>query len=225
MIVDLADNTRKITNSWQKYKGLQAAQKDIQDTLIDLRTYETQLTLFQNNFKRISPRLSTLQVLEIQIICKDLLNSTKESRMDFEQNKRQVQRIRNLTGRLNKAESNLNDYWSTYANDLIEPYHELLKLVFHLQEVKRQQKTIQTIKENLELHAKSTPNSDSDLAEFDQFLEDLDKSLSNLQGLSPIISDFLERVSRGTFTLIDLNDEILEWCQVDDRGKSFKVGF
>ena len=225
MIVDLANETIQVTNAWQKFNELQAVLTDIQDTHAALNSFQSQLTQFINNYNRISQRLSGSEVLDIQIFCKDLRNITKESEDDFNKNRRQVAKIRNLGKNLNNAESNLNDYWSTYANELIEPYHELLELVFQLPEIQRQQKSIQAIKEKLEFYTISIPDTDSKLTEFNNLLHELDQSLSNLQGLSPIISDFLGRVSRGSFTLADISEEILEWCQEDDRGKSFKVSF
>ncbi len=53
--------------------------------------------------------------------------------------------------------------------------------------------------------------------------ENITDTITHVDGITPVIQGFLQRTHQGTFSIADLNDEILDWCRVNERGRSFRI--
>lgn len=225
MIVQLALDTKKQLLEWQKFKRNQTALSDIKDTIERLKVLSEDLSVFEQQYHRIQLRLDEEHVVRIQKFCDELSSKTSNSYENFALKRRQVLEVNNILEKLSELRQSLQAAWHIYAQQQISPRNELYELVKHLPEVYRQRIEIENILNELNRQKAIVPNSDSELLTFDSNLERIDSRLTKLSSLTPNIQLFLEQVSRGNFTLSDLTDEILDWCQRDDRGRAFKVTF
>jgi len=226
MIVDLCSSANNTLNKWDELNKIANQIARIIETDNALKELQKELENFCEQFSVLTSRIEMETVQSIILDCSGILNDIQESKNNFEsQLFWQVTKINNQNLKLNLIQTKLEAAWTKYANEKIDPLHELLTRVFKLQEIKNQKTSIEKLTETLASQANSAPKSEEELKQFDINLKEFEKRLSNLQGLTENIQNFLKEVIAERFTVADLTDEILEWCQIEERGNSFKVIF
>jgi chromosome segregation ATPase len=225
MVVELALETKDQLLAWQEFKRNQTALSDIKDTRDSLRELSNNLELFEQQYERIKRRLDKEHVIGIQEFCDELSSNSIDSHDDFATKRRQVLEINKISDKVSELHQSLRAAWHLYAQQQLRPRNDLYELVKHLPEVYRQRAHIEKVLTDLNRQKESVPSDDKELLSFDTNLERLDSGLDRLSGLSPSIQLFLDQVRKGNFTLADLTEEILDWCQQDDRGQAFRVTF
>lgn len=225
MIVELTQQTQAKLSAWKQHSQTKEVASHVKATQTTLTKLNQQLISFDQNYRRIAERIAPEHVLAAQNTISNILNELQELHREFAKQRHQVTALGKIAESLKWLEKQVQQAWSIYADQQTRPHKELFELVQHLPEIKRQNHTINSHLRQLETHQQTWPSSDSKLADFDDHLDELSNLLANLSGLAPTIRAFLERVRDGKFTVADLDEEILAWCQQDNRGQAFKITF
>lgn len=225
MIVELAQQTQTKLNTWKQHSQAKDVAGHVKATQTTLAKLNQQLISFDQNYRRVADRIAHEYVLAAQNEISNTLSVLQELHREFAKQRHQVTSLGKIAESLKWLEKQVQQAWSVYADQQTKPHKELFELVQHLPEIKRQNHTINSHLRQLETHQQTWPSNDSELADFDDHLDELSNLLANLSGLAPTIRAFLEKVRDGKFTVADLDEEILAWCQQDNRGQAFKITF
>jgi chromosome segregation ATPase len=199
--------------------------KNIQATLDTLNKLKSTIHDFRIRYQAICSRIPPENVEYIQQQATTLVQEIETSRNNFANNRRQVPALSKTEKAIKKMMQDIEAQWKSYANDQIKPLAETLTLIRALPEIARQEEAINSLLTRLRTLAKTLPSSYAELTEFDTTHQQLERRLATLEGLSPAIHEFLQKVQHGTATLNDLSNDILDWCRQGDHASTFTISF
>lgn len=164
----------------------------------------------------------------VQDVVSGMRRLVRDIQISAEKLESQPRQVKELTQSQKKAQGLIDDlkaHWKIYAEEYTRETLELLRLVDHLPEVEAKQTTYQALTLHLRHYIGYTPLAPAQLIEFDEYVQQLNQHLSNIEGLSADIKKFLENVLKDQATLADLTDEVLQWCRQGEHARAFVIGF
>ena len=223
MIVSLLGQAQTILGSRTRFQQDRDQSKRFSETLAILRAVHSAVATFAESYNHIAPRVRDYLSQDHGSRIGAVRNKLQDSRIRFASSPYQLTALKAIQNEITSLNSDLLAAWKTYASNQVKPKLELYDLLKELPEVRRNQATFTQNLAELSRQAGAVPRNDRELAQFDSRLDKITMTLTAVQGITPVIQDFLRRSHQGAFTVADLNDEILAWCRVNDRGRSFKI--
>ncbi|HVB25456.1 MAG TPA: hypothetical protein VNG51_26200 [Ktedonobacteraceae bacterium] len=154
-----------------------------------------------------------------------LLRELRTSQQTFEQTRNQEKVLSNLSDEMQGFVKELKNSWRTYAVQRTKQPFELFNLVRYLPEVQDEQAQLMDMQNRLTAFFDRVPTTPTNLAEFDQILQELKYYLGNVSGLNESVRQFLQKTLTGQATLVDMTDEVLDWCRQGTRASAFAIRF
>lgn len=223
MIVPLLTQAQAVLGTYTQFQQDRDQSNRYSETLIALRAVHSSVAAFAESYHHVAPRIRDYLPLVYNARISAVRNKLRESRVRFASTPWQVAALKTIQNEITSLNSDLLAAWKTYATNQVKPKLELYDLLKELPEVQRNQATFTQILAELTRQAGVVPRNSRELMQFDSRLDRITTTLTEVQGITPVIQDFLRRSHLGTFTVADLNDEILSWCRVNDRGRSFNI--
>ncbi|NJN68632.1 MAG: hypothetical protein HC884_18955 [Chloroflexaceae bacterium] len=187
--------------------------KNIQATHGELDKVSGTTSKLKTRYQIICPRFFAEDIQIIQQRATSIMQEIETFCSDFEHNRRQVPTLLKIEKELQKTLKDIDARWKCYATEQIRSHTNTLNLVRALPEIARQEGEIHELLKQLRGFTENLPSSSAKRTDFDARLQQLKDRLATLQGLSPAVQEFLQRVQNGSATLGDLSDDILSWCR------------
>jgi hypothetical protein len=223
VIQPLLEDTATILLALTNYRRSKGVAQQLGDTRDKLGEVGNSIENFVTHYALVAPRLRgdlpdgfTDRIAECR---QQMLNS----KANFPASPYQVTALNRVLSDITRLDKELLALWMRYVERIVRPKVELYGLLAELDEIRRNQTTLQQRFAALQRCANSLPDSPEQVESLDRQLASVTHLLTSVEGITPVIQGFLARVHQGTFTIADLNDEILAWCRVNDRGRSFKI--
>jgi hypothetical protein len=225
MIATFADNIQSQITRRNELEQIRDNRKDIADTYQKLKEAGARLRQTVASFSLIKARLTNEQVIEATTRLQTIRDKLKASHEKFAAQYRQVKELDAMGKLIEDLDNFLVQAWASYVLMQTQPHFELLNLVMTLPEVAGQSNTITITQNRLRSASNSLPRKESHLTQFDADLQALQNSLVNLRGLNSSVTNFLHKVQKGTASVADLTDDLLDWCRENERATAFKISF
>lgn len=225
MITNLVNNVQAQIIRRNELEKRQENKKDIAESYQKLVNISQLLRETIASFQLIKPRLTDNQVTEATGQIRAIHIKLKESHEKFTTQFRQIRELMAIEKSVQDLQSFLNQAWASYVLIQTRPHFDLLDLVENLPEVSIQGGIVTPVRQRLQAHSNKLPRRETHLTQFDADLQALQNSLANLSGLDLAVTEFLRRVQKGTASVADLTDEVLAWCQENERARVFKISF
>lgn len=148
-----------------------------------------------------------------------------ESADKFESEPRQKGQLTQIDTQLQSLEREVEQAWQVYAERKAASAFDLLKLILHLPEVQTQKTYLIALQARITRSITFPPQTEADLQNYEQSLQELLAYLNSIDGLSREVSTFLLKVLNGEATVADLTDEVLHWCWQGERATAFAISF
>jgi hypothetical protein len=225
MITSLASDTQELIVRRSELEQIQDNKKDIADTHQRVLAVGARLRQTVASFSIIKPCLTSEQAIEATAQLQIIGGKLKGSHEKFPTQYRQVRELDALGRLIEELDSFLTRAWASFVLAETQSHFELLNLVGTLPEVSGQIGTIRSLRDRLQSASGRLPRNESTRAQFESDLLALQNSLANLSGLERDVTEFLRKVQKGTASMSDLTDEILDWCRENERATAFKISF
>ena len=223
MIQPFLEDTETILLALTNYRRNKGVAQQLGDTRDKLGEVGNSVDNFVTHYTLVAPRVSGDLPDGFVSRIADCRQRLLDSKASFATSPHQVKPISYMLSEINRLEQDLLSLWKCHVEQIVQPKLELYRLLAELDEIQRNQTIFQERFAALQRLAIALPDSPEQLESLDRQLASVTHLLTSVEGITPVIQDFLARVHRGSFTIADLNDEILAWCRVNDRGRSFKI--
>lgn len=227
MIQSTLEITENVLRARIEYLTNKQDAEHLRSTQEKLREVGSVIERFAKHYSLVAPCLAKAMVDAVPVDfgnrIADCRQRLLESKASFAKSPYQVTALSRVLADINKLDQELLLLWKRYVDRTIRPKRELYDLLAELEEIQKNKEFFEQSFTTLQESAEALPNSKSQLESFDSKLTRITVLLTSVDGITPVIQDFLTRVHTGTFTIADLNDEILAWCRVNDRGRSFRI--
>jgi hypothetical protein len=225
MITSLANSTQELIIRRSALEQIQDNKRDVADTHQSVTAVGARLRQAVASFGTIKPCLTSEQVIEATTRLQNLGHKLRASHEKFPTQYRQVKELDALGRMIEELDTFLARAWASFVLAETQPHFELLELVATLPEVSGQIGTVRPLRDRLQSASSRLPRNQSNRAQFESDLLALQNSLANLSGLDRDVTEFLRKVQKGTASMSDLTDEILDWCRENERATAFKISF
>jgi tRNA uridine 5-carbamoylmethylation protein Kti12 len=209
------DNLEQNKLNADNIEATYAALKDVKEVA---KTIHNLCVLYHNRLP-----IHTIKQVELPKSIKEL--QLLQAQFTNEHQPRQVYELNTVSSRLNKIKTKIEGEWKKYAKTHLLLYFDLHEMVKSLPEVRKQESTLNGLKNHLQHDISVMPLTKDDLNTFDQRFEQYKQHLSTLEHLHPDVQNFLQKTNKGTATLADVTDEVLHWCRQGEHAKAFRIHF
>lgn len=223
MILDLLKQAEGELAQFTQFNKDRGQFQQLEDTLAKLREVNQRSVTLRATYALLAPRVRSELAADFLDRVDAARFKLEESQSKFATAAWQVNTLRGIQADLDRLHSELQSAWTVYAQRAIQPKQELFRLLKELPEVKRSEWVIHQTFEQLSALSQTPPQNERALQRFDHGLAQITTTLTHVEGITAVIQDFLQRTHQGTFTVADLNDEILDWCRMNERGRSFRI--
>jgi len=223
MIIERLAQAQGVLSTYTQFRQDHQQTKQLDSTLEVLKGLHQLAETFVERYRNIVPRLDGYLPLDFDDRILALQQKIVNSHNDFATSPWQVNSVNAIQSDLKKLLDQMKSAWTIYATQTIQPKQELYGLLKELPEVRRSSLLVERMLRTLDDQTRILPTTAHDLERFDDQLNEVTLVLTNVEGITDVVSDFLFRVHQGTFTIADLSDEILAWCRINNRGASFKI--
>ena len=129
MIVAQAQTVRSLLTEVLAAQRATSEEASIRETLDRLSRLKESLESIRARQFRIQDRLANEFNQQFEQAFSQLIEDVRSSRADFDQRSRQAQRLQQVISRAEQLKGNVDQSWSSYANDMVRPYAELMVLI------------------------------------------------------------------------------------------------
>lgn len=119
----------------------------------------------------------------------------------------------------------LRTMWASQVDREVKNETEIYLLVRNLPDVRSNGAQIDAVLRQLNTIKKQPPASEEELIRYQENVDTLRSQIGGIQGLTPAVQIFLEKMSQDSATVADLTPEILDWCREPSRAKHFAIRF
>jgi hypothetical protein len=223
MILDVLKQAEGELAQFTEFNKDKSQFRQLEDTLAKLCEVNQRSATLRATYALLAARVHTELAPDFLRRVDGARLKLEESQSKFATSAWQVNPLKGIQADLDRLSSELQSAWTVYAQRAIQPQKELFRLLKELPEVKRSEGVIHQAFEQLSALAQTPPQNESALQRFDRDLAQITDTITHVDGITPVIQGFLQRTHQGTFSIADLNDEILDWCRVNERGRSFRI--
>jgi DNA repair ATPase RecN len=209
----------RLRNQKQSTDDINATQKELQEVQMLAAEVCTLYQLLQNRLELTDIRTNELP---------KIMHRVQELRQQFVDGQKfgQVQEIRqSVKAPLRKIKNAIEPGWRAYAEKRSKQLLEFLKVIRNLPEIRDKAQTIDRLENRLKYFQATGPTNQAELDDFDQCLRDLQEHLSQLQNVHPDVTNFLRKVHSDQATMVDVTDEVLNWCRQGNHAQVFLIRF
>jgi hypothetical protein len=223
MIVSALDQTQQVLRTYTQFLQDRQQQQQLRETLEWISKFHQAIKTFVDHYTLLEPRLRNSLPSDVANRVLSIQGKLLASRTAFDSSRWQVRLLKQILDETDRLNQVLLETWQAYVEQAIQPKRELYRLLAELPEIRSRQQMFKDKFDFLGRLARVLPGEHAMLQTFDDHLSNLTTLLTDVEGVTPVIQNFLQQVHQGRFTIADLNDEILTWCSVNDRGKSFMI--
>jgi hypothetical protein len=210
----------------KRLKDAQSEVKAIEATLTELEKLSAGARQIAAALQACRGRLGEDVVAPVRSQAALLADEIASSRERFTStNRRETLPLNNAGRKLERLAKDLGERWQLYAQAQLAPYLELLALVVYLPEVAASEAEINQLVRHIRDQVKEAPQSEAQLAQFDQRLADLGRRLERVASLPDEVRAFLMKVVSSRATLADLTPGVTAWLSEGDRAGAFLITF
>lgn len=224
MIVALSNKVRQQLTTLAAGKRTQSEETEIKQTAQVLSEVRKGIERLLIVYATLQPRLSESANSAISSQIVQLTNGIAGSQQSFRSDRRQSLTLSRLNEDYKRIDKYLTREWLEYASARSAAPLATLDLVRALPEMEPRMPKLSTIVGQLETLTQSPPTAQR-IEVFDANLNLLTQELSRLEGLTPAVTQFLNKVIKGSATLADVTGEVAEWCHHGGREYAFKISF
>ncbi len=225
MITELLGRTSAMVELAQRLKTNQTERNAMAATLAELDKLAEGVQALSAVLRTCRARLGDDALTQILTQAVQIAQDIDQSRLRFATNRRENLPLNNAGRRLQTLIETLAHQWRSHAQQRLAPHREMRKLVGYLPETAASQEQIDQLFEQLERQSGRPPQSEAQLALFDQRLVDLTQLLSGVAQLSPEVRIFLDKVISGGATVADVTPAVSAWLAQEGRAMSFAISF
>jgi hypothetical protein len=223
MIVPLLEETEQTLATYNEFLRSRQQAEQINATLRSLRDTQRTISSFARHYQLLNPILSDRLPINFSERITLLQSKIGESQSALSTKPQQVRELTTIENEAKRLDRVLLEAWGSYAQELIRPKQDLYELLAELPEVRGNEMKIKSRMSELRGQTQSLPQNAIQLRTFHEQLQEITDILTTVQGITPVIQNFLKQVHQKTFTLADLNDEILTWCRINNCAHTFKI--
>jgi hypothetical protein len=154
-----------------------------------------------------------------------MLRDITGSYENFEHKLHQTRVLSVVKSRCQALLKELKNQWQLYVKSQTQELFDLLDLVRYLPEVAAIADLYTSIQERLRRFINEVPVHPEQLVTFEQNVQGLTQLLNSIEGLSPDVKTFLQKIMNGQATIVDLTDEVLAWCRQGRHPQIFRITF
>lgn len=226
MITALSAEVRARLTLAKRLKDAQSEVKAIEATVGELEKLAPNARQLAAAVQVCRERLSEDVVTPVRAQAALLADEIATSRERFvSTNRRETLPLNGAGKKLDRLARDLGERWQLYAQAQLAPYLELLALVIYLPEVAASEAEINQLVWHIRDQVKEPPQSQAQLAQFDQRLADLGRRLESVASLPGEVRDFLMKVVSSRATLADLTPAVSTWLGEGTRADAFLITF
>lgn len=227
MITAIAHEMREKLTLAKRLRDAQSEVTAIEVTLAELEKLSARARRLSAAVQTCRGRLGEEVVAPVRGQATLLADEIAASRERFvtSVNRRENLALNNAGRKLERLSKDLDERWQLYAQTQLEPYLELLALVVYLPEVAATEAEINQLVRQIRDQVTEAPQSDNQLAQFDQRLVDLGRRLESVASLPDEVQAFLMKVVSARATLLDLSPAVRAWLDEGGRAGAFSITF
>lgn len=226
MITALAADTRAKLALAKRLRDAQSEVKAIEATLGELEKLGAGTRRLCAALQICRGRLGEEVVAPVRAQAALLADEVAASRERFtSSNRRETLPLNNAGRKLERLAKDLGERWELHAQAQLAPYLELIALVRYLPEVAASEAEVGQLVRHIRDQIREAPQSEAQLAQFDQRLADLGRRLESVASLPDEVRAFLMKVVSGSATLTDLTPAVRAWLDEGGRAGAFSIAF
>ena len=225
MIVDLANDVCTSVDEIDRLVMINNSMKSVKDSYDLLQTIIEDIKRLSAYIVVVGQKLPDPVREGLHQDCERILYEITSSLENFEHEPRQTKALSSVKKQVQDGMKKIKTQWQSYVNEQIQEPFELLKLVRYLPEVAAIADLYKSIQERLQRFVNEVPMHPEQLATLEQNVQGLRQLLDSIEGLSPDVKTFLQKIMHGQATIVDLTDEVLAWCRQGRHPQIFKIAF
>jgi hypothetical protein len=225
MIVSLVQESCDLLREVNEREQAKAEAQSVADTLSALTALNEDVQQLCASIQLLGHRLPSSERTAALQIAERSASQLKRSAEQFLTQPRQKSEIQAIHAQVQKAVESVQKAWQSYAKACMREPFDLYRLVYSLPEVAAHKATYDELQSQLQAASTSVPSSVQHLQAFDHALAQFTGQLQAIEGLSEAVKAFLLKTLAGTASLVDLSDEVLQWCRLGRRARAFSIQF
>lgn len=178
-----------------------------------------------NTYEGIEPLISTEHQTQMRSSATEILARVRESKERFQEEPNQRDALSWLVRQLKDVNANTARSWMIYAQAEIAPLKQQADFARTLPRMQGAITEIDALILSLDTAARKLPRRRDEIKSFQQDVKALDQKLGKIKGLRQEQKDLLDKVRKGTATLKDLDEKLLEWCKEENLAGRIKLTF
>lgn len=198
----------------------------IENTYAQLTLIRQQIQRLVNQYKTIGHLLSNEEQQELRVRFGFINEKVDDFAKEFQSNSDQARRLRPFSERdVGPSLNALQTMWASQVDREVKNESEIYLLVKSLPEVRSNGAQIDAVLRQLNTVKGQPPASEEEMIRYQENVDRLRSQIGSIQGLTPAVQIFLEKMSQDRATIADLSPEILDWCRESSRAKHFAIRF
>ncbi len=225
MIVDLANDVCTRVNEIDRLVMINNNMQSVKASYDTLQTIVEDCKQLSAYMVVVGRKLPDAIQEDIRQDCERILRGIISSCENFEHEPRQTKALSAIKKLFQDVIKAIKTQWQHYVEEQIREPFELLDLVKNLPEVATLADLYASIQERLRRFINEVPMHPEQLATFEQNVQRLTQLLNSIEGLSPDVKTFLQKIMDGQANIVDLTDEVLAWCRQGRHPEIFRITF
>jgi hypothetical protein len=222
-IVESAEVACKLIDQREALSKAKLEDDNVAATLSELAGVKEKCAQLVGIWRLLKERLLLIDisVTEISPLLQEVQNA--HAKFTNEHITRQVKPLQEISAKLQTLREEIGQRWREYARGLVQDHVNLWAIVQVLPEMQEQKVVVHELRNALIQYTSTYPQTSAELDDFDAKLEQMTMRLSTIESVHLEVKTFLHKVHMREATIVDLTDEVLNWCRQENRAKVFQV--
>lgn len=226
MIVEQSLVLREKLGSLKTAERRKQETDQIANTFAQLTQISKKIQRLVNQYKTIGHLLPIEEQQELLVRFGLFNEKVSDFADEFQSNSDQARRLKPFLDRdVVPSLVTLQTMWASRVDREVKNESEIYLLVRSLPDVRSNGAQIDVVLRRLNVIKEQPPSSEEELIRYQDNVDTLRSQIEGIQGLTPAVQIFLEKMSQNSATIADLTPETLDWCREPSRAKHFAIRF